>query len=130
LGSFFYKKKTEVLQDENSNHEFYTILFFLFVIVSPCFFHLNLQSQTIPAPESVLGFKVGEDYHLADYKQILNYFRELAAASDRVRLFTIGKTSMGQDMIYAVISSEENIQDLEKYKGDRSTVGISKRAIR
>ncbi|HDP97616.1 MAG TPA: hypothetical protein ENN22_00325, partial [bacterium] len=72
--------------------------------------------QIIPPPETFLGFKIGDDYQLADYKQAIAYFRELEASSERIKLFSIGKTSFDQDMKYAVISSAENIKNLENYK--------------
>jgi len=72
--------------------------------------------QAVPKPEEVLGFSVGADYHLATYDQAVGYFRRLAAASDRIKLFDLGKTSMGLPMVYAVISSPGNLKDLEKYK--------------
>ena len=33
------------------------------------------ESQTIPSPESVLGFQVGDDFKLATYDESLNYFQ-------------------------------------------------------
>ena len=91
-------------------------LFSFFLMLS---FSLNVSfsfAQNIPAPESVLGFKIGADYHLADYHQAMDYLRQLESISPRIKLFTAGKTSMGQDMNYAVISSEGNMEQLEKYK--------------
>ncbi len=73
-------------------------------------------SQVIPKPEDVLGFQIGADYHLATYTQAMEYFKKLQENSKRIKLFDMGKTSMGQTMTYAVISSEENIDNLEKYK--------------
>jgi len=73
-------------------------------------------SQAVPKPEDVLGFKVGADYHLATYTQAIGYFKKLEESSKRIKLFDMGKTSMGQAMTYAIISSEENMANLEKYK--------------
>jgi len=73
-------------------------------------------SQAIPKPEEILGFKVGADYHLATYDQTLAYFKILEENSNRIKLFNMGKTSMGKDMIYAVISSADNLAQLDKYK--------------
>ena len=72
--------------------------------------------QNVPAPEKVLGFKVGADYHLATYNQALEYFRTLENASPRIKLFEMGRTAMDKPMIYAVITSEENMAQLEHYK--------------
>ncbi len=73
-------------------------------------------SQTIPSPKEVLGFEVGMDYHLATYTQAMEYFKILSESSDRIRLFDAGKTSVAQTMTYAVISSAENLKNLEEYK--------------
>jgi hypothetical protein len=73
-------------------------------------------AQTVPSPEETLGFKVGTDYHLASYEQAIEYFRSLEAASPRMKLFEIGKTSMEKPMIYAVISSKENMVKLDRFK--------------
>jgi len=73
-------------------------------------------SQSVPKPEEVLGFKVGADYHLATYNQAIEYFKKLEENSSMIKLFDEGKTSMGQTMTYAVISTKENLANLEKYK--------------
>ena len=72
--------------------------------------------QAVPKPEDILGFKVGDDYHLATYTQAIQYFKKLAENSNKIKLFDSGKTAMGQTMTYAVISSPENIANLEKFK--------------
>jgi len=84
---------------------------FLILSITPLVF-----SQVVPKPEDFLGFKVGADYHLATYTQAIGYFKKLQENSKRIKLFDMGKTSMGQTMTYAVISSEENMASLEKYK--------------
>ena len=73
-------------------------------------------AQSIPKPEDLLGFKIGADYHLATYEQAIQYFQALEKASPRIKLFEIGKTTMGKPMIYAVISSEENMAKLDRIK--------------
>ncbi len=83
-------------------------------------------TQTIPSPEEILGFTVGTDYHLASYEQAIEYFRSLEAASPRVKLFEMGKTSMGKPMIYAVISSEENMAKLDRFKEISKKLALAK----
>jgi hypothetical protein len=88
-----------------------------FLLITLCFSVVfSTLAQNAPEPEEILGFKVGADYHLATYTQAIEYFNQLAAASDRIKLFEAGKTSMGQTMTYAVISSSKNLSQLEKYK--------------
>jgi len=73
-------------------------------------------ARAVPTPEQTFGFKPGADRKLADFAQITAYFKALAATSARVRLFTIGKSTEGRDMILAAISSEQNLQQLDRYK--------------
>jgi hypothetical protein len=70
----------------------------------------------VPTPSEFLGFEVGADRKLADYKQISSYFRALAAASPRVEIQALGKTTLGEDMFMAVISTPENLANKAKYK--------------
>ncbi len=70
----------------------------------------------IPTPESVLGFRVGDDFKLANYEQSIAYFRALAAASDRVELRQVGRTSEGRATYIALISSAENLANVERYR--------------
>jgi hypothetical protein len=70
----------------------------------------------VPAPESVLGFEVGADFELATYEQSLEYFRRLDAASDRLELREVGRTSYGRPWYVALISSAENLRDAERYR--------------
>jgi len=70
----------------------------------------------IPRPEEVLGFKVGADRKVADMHQIVDYFRKLADASDRILLKEVGKTTQGNPFLVAVITSPENHKHLEKFR--------------
>jgi hypothetical protein len=74
------------------------------------------QQTALPTPESVLGFKPGADFKLATYEESLEYFRRLDAASDRLRLIDVGRTSEGRPWYLALISSPENLRDLDRYR--------------
>ncbi len=71
----------------------------------------------VPTPESFLGHRVGEDRTLADYGQIVRYFEALDQGSDRVQVQKLGKSVLGRDLIMAVISSEANLRDADRYRG-------------
>jgi len=80
-------------------------------------------SETIPTPRSVLGEDIAADYYLADYDDAIRYFRALEKASQRIRLFSAGKTTQGREMIYGVISAPENLARLEDYKAISRRLG-------
>jgi hypothetical protein len=74
------------------------------------------SAQTIPTPESIIGFPPGADFRLADYEESIAYFRALEQATDRIRLIEVGRTSEGRPWILAVISSPENLARLEEFR--------------
>ncbi len=70
----------------------------------------------VPTPSKFVGFEVGADRKLADYRQIVSYFRAVAAASPRVKIESLGKTTLGEDFIMAIVSSEANVRSLERIR--------------
>jgi hypothetical protein len=70
----------------------------------------------ITAPKEALGFNLGDDYMVANYTQLENYWKKLASESPRMKLESIGKTEEGRDQWMAIISSPDNIKNLAKYK--------------
>jgi hypothetical protein len=73
-------------------------------------------AQTIPTPKEHFGFAIGDDYQLANFTQTEAYFKKIAAASDRTKLLEIGKTEEGRGQFMLIVSSPENIKNLERYK--------------
>ena len=76
-------------------------------------FSLAIVAQ-VPSPKSVLGFNPTDDRTIADWTQIREYFGKLDAASSRVAVREIGRTTLGKPMIAAFISSPENIRNLDR----------------
>jgi hypothetical protein len=74
-------------------------------------------AQTLPTPEQFFGFKIGADKKLARYDKIVDYFHKIADQSGRVRVHTIGPTTNGNPFVIVEISSEDNIKNLDRYKG-------------
>jgi hypothetical protein len=87
-----------------------------FLAVLPFLLALAAAAANVPGPSEFLKFTVGADRQLADYHQIQSYFEMLAKSSPRVRVETLGKTTLGNDLIMAVITSEENMRHLDRYK--------------
>ncbi|MEE9500543.1 MAG: M14 family metallopeptidase [Candidatus Aminicenantaceae bacterium] len=77
-------------------------------------FSSHLVAQT--SPEEFLGHKVGADRKLADYDQILAYFKNLDAESEKLKVLTIGETVLKKPMILVVITAEENMARLDEYR--------------
>lgn len=82
-------------------------------------FSVSVSAATaalIPAPADVLGFTPGDDRKLATWSQIVDYFKQLDTASDRVRFEELGRTTMDAPFMLATISAPENLRQLERYK--------------
>src|SRR5262245_2973988 len=79
-------------------------------------FHAAAQNRSIPAPEDILGFRPGDDRKLASWAKVVEYFQKLAAASDRLKVEEIGKTTMGRPFVFATISAPENLKRLDEYR--------------
>lgn len=71
---------------------------------------------TVPHPATVFGFQPGEDYKLADYTQLLDFYRQLTAASERVQMIEIGRTAQDNPLVLLFISTEENLRQLERWR--------------
>jgi hypothetical protein len=70
-------------------------------------------APAVPTPASVLGFEPGADGKLADWAQIVDYFRRLDAASDRVRTEDAGPTTEGRPFLVVTVSSPANLARLD-----------------
>jgi hypothetical protein len=75
----------------------------------------SLMAQAIPSPKEFFGFGIGDDYQLANFTQTEAYFKKLAA-SPRTKYVDIGLTEEGRHQFMLVISSPENIKNLERYR--------------
>src|ERR1700757_1520875 len=77
---------------------------------------IGQKTAHVPTPSEFLGFEVGADRKLADYRQIASYFKGLHAASDRVDIEVLGKTTLAEEMFMAVISTPENLRNKARYQ--------------
>jgi Zinc carboxypeptidase len=71
-------------------------------------------SKNVPTPEAVLGDVAGAPGILPYAEDVYKYMRLLEKASPRVKVFSIGKTEEGREMIAVAVSSPENLKNLEE----------------
>src|ERR1044071_695129 len=83
--------------------------------ISPLVDHLP-KSQSVPSPKEILGHHIGAPGKLTYYADIINYYRQLAAKSPRVKVFTIGSTDEGRQCVVVAVASEESIKNLDQYR--------------
>jgi len=107
-------------------HEYTTEPFF----TSPLVDYLP-ASRTVPTPMAVLGDIAGARNNLPYSKEVYAYMRMLAKASPRVRVWTVGHTEEGREMIAVGVASEEIWKNLDRNKAnlaklaDPRTIGMS-----
>jgi hypothetical protein len=75
-------------------------------------------SKTIPTPKAVLGDIAGAPGRLPYAEEVYQYMRMLEKASPRVKVYSIGKTEEGREMIAVAVASETIIAKLQE-NGDR-----------
>ncbi len=89
-------------------------LFVSVCVFAACLF--SFSAAQVTPPEEFLGFEVGADFHLITYEQAAGYIELLESQTPRLRVFDAGPTSFGRRQKYAVISSAENLANLDHHK--------------
>jgi len=73
-------------------------------------------SATVPSPLKFFGYVPGEPGNLTYHADIVRYYEALEKTSPRVKLFRIGKSEEGREMVALAIADEATIKQLDKYK--------------
>src|SRR5689334_10554338 len=88
-------------------------------------------SKTVPTPKAVLGDIAGAPTKLPYSKEVYEYMRLLAKSTPRVRVYSIGKTEEGREMVAVAVASEELMAKLDENKAklaklaDPRTIGMN-----
>jgi hypothetical protein len=106
-------------------HEYTTEPFFL----SPLIDYMP-ASATVPTPTAILGDIAGNPSKLPYSKEVYDYMRLLAKSSPRVRVYTIGHTEEGREMIAVAVASESLLKNMDANRerlaklADPRTIGM------
>ena len=73
-------------------------------------------SKSVPTPLKGLGYVPGSPGHLSHVAEINAYFRSVERASPRVKVFSLGKSEEGREMIVAAVADENTIKRLDEYR--------------
>jgi len=71
-------------------------------------------SKTVPTPKAVLGDVAGAPGKLPYAEEVYQYMRMLEKASPRVKVYSIGKTEEGREMIAVAIASDAIMARLQE----------------
>lgn len=75
-----------------------------------------LAAQQPPRPAEVLGYDPVATARLPTWEEMVDFFETLARESPRVRLDTIGRSTLDAPMVMAMVSSEENLARLDELR--------------
>ncbi len=84
--------------------------------LSPLVDHLP-KAAGVPSPKDILGYYPGMPKKLTRVADLNRYYRALAAASKRVKVFSVGTTDEGRECLVTAIADEDTIRNLDTYKG-------------
>jgi hypothetical protein len=79
-------------------------------------------SATVPSPKAFFGRIAGAPGELVNSTQAYAYVRALAAASGRVKVFTIGRSEEGRDIVLVAIADEDGIRALDSLKSSMAAL--------
>src|SRR5947207_6386627 len=75
-------------------------------------------SKTVPTPKATLGDIAGAPGKLPYSKEVYDYMRLLAKSTPRVKVYTIGQTEEGRDMIAVAVASEVLMNRIDANRTD------------
>ena len=70
---------------------------------------------TIPSPRDFLGYIAGAPGEMTNAAQIHAYMRAIAAATNRAKVVSLGKSQEGREMIALIIADSKTIANLDDY---------------
>lgn len=110
LKSKVFDAKDESIMKKPS---YFLLLCFIIMLIGPA---PAFGQARITSPKEQFGFSIGDDYHLANYTQLTEYFQKLDRESDRLKLVEMGKTAEGRTMYLAIVTSAANHNKLDRYR--------------
>ncbi len=87
----------------------------------------------ITSPKEFFGFTPGDDYEMARWDKIVEYFYLLEKESDRISVEDMGPSTEGNPFLKVIITSPENFKNLDEIKADNAKIydprGLSQEEI-
>lgn len=75
-----------------------------------------VAQEKLASPAEFLGYEPGDRYTL--HHRVVEYFRHISSVLPNAELFTYGETYEGRPLVYLVITSQENFDQLEQIRLD------------
>src|SRR5215217_7737140 len=91
----------------------------LFLMVSSAFAVAVAQTKT---PDEFLGYPLGSRF--SAHNRVTDYFKYVASINKDIKLMSYGKTYEGRELLVAIVSSKENMENLEQIR--KNNLSLSK----
>lgn len=75
---------------------------------------ISFAQNKLQSPAEFLGYEIGDEF--TRHADVVNYFNHVANNSELVTYHTYGKTNERRPLTYAIISSKENLDNLEQIR--------------
>jgi hypothetical protein len=70
----------------------------------------------VTSPKEYFGFNMGDDYCLANYRQLAGYWSRLEKESNRLKVDIIGASEEGRPQLMGIVTSPANHRELARYQ--------------
>ncbi|MCP9291565.1 M14 family metallopeptidase [Gracilimonas sediminicola] len=87
---------------------------FVLTAVAACLLVTGSALAQLQSPAEFLGYELGEKW--TPHYKVMNYFRHVADESPMVSLTQYGTTNEGRELMYAVVTTEANHQNLDEIR--------------
>jgi hypothetical protein len=101
----------------------HTLRVFILIMVSLGFVcPIAPAQEKITSPDDFFGFQLGADRKIARWDKIIQYFEVLETESGKIQVIDMGPSTMGHPFLLVIISSEENLANLDRLKKVNATL--------
>jgi hypothetical protein len=88
----------------------------------------GVLAQQIPSPEEFFGHQMGADRKLARWDKLVEYYDLIDEASDRVQVWHMGESTLGNPFLSIFVSAPENMAQLDEIQEMNALLSDPRRA--
>jgi hypothetical protein len=85
------------------------------------------EHPNVPSPSDFLGHVAGAPGELTRSEKIYAYYRALAAATDRVKVETLGRSEEGREILLVIVGDAQSLEQLEPARSDMAALADPRR---
>src|SRR5690606_22381301 len=82
----------------------------------------------VQTPDEFLGYELGA--HFTTHQNVVDYFKDVASKSNKVKLQSYGKTYEGRELLLAVVSDASNMERLEQIRENNIAIANQDKKIK